>query len=173
MKLPHINPTLAALLGFAAVLAFYFGLLSLLNSPGHAWTQFRDDYWWILAFAIGMATQAWILATIHASAAIAGASAGSSGAAMALCCVHHVADFAPLAGAAFAAGLVYEYQPAFIALGLLANAVGIMRLMDSASKCSHTAVPFAKALDWSAAWKLTLFAGAGLTVGVAAGVMFS
>jgi len=173
MDLPRIPPALASLLGFALVLAFYFGLLSLLNSPGHAWTQFRGDYWWVLAFAIGMAVQAWILSTIQASAAVAGASAGSSGAAMALCCAHHVADFAPLAGAAFAAGLVYEYQPVFVAFGLVANAVGIMRLMDSASRCGHAHVPFTRALDWSSAWKLALFAGIGLTAGVAAAVALS
>ena len=161
-----ITPNAAAAAGFAAMLIVYFGTLSLLNSPGHALSQFRGDWWWVLAFAIGMAGQLWLSVKIHASMAATGASAGTSTGAMIACCAHHVTDLAPLAGAAFLAGLFDKYQPIFIGIGLLSNAVGLSLLLSHA-RAQELKVPFANSLDWTRAWKLEAAIGAGLLLAVA------
>ncbi len=148
------------------MLLVYFGTLSLFNSPGHALSQFRGDWWWVLAFAAGMAGQLWLSVKIHASMAATGASAGTSTGAMLACCAHHVTNLAPLAGAAFLAGLFDKYQPLFIGIGLLSNAVGISLLLSNAQE-QELKVPFASSLDWARAWKLEAAIGTGLLAALA------
>jgi hypothetical protein len=161
-----IAPNAAAAAGFAGMLLVYFGTLSLFNSPSHALAQFRGDWWWVLAFAAGMAGQLWLSVKIHASTAATGASAGTSTGTMIACCAHHITDLAPLAGAAFLAGLFDKYQPLFIGIGLLSNAVGLSLLLSHAQE-QELKVPFARLLDWTRAWKFEAAIGAGLLAALA------
>ncbi|MBI5176920.1 hypothetical protein HY995_02405 [Candidatus Micrarchaeota archaeon] len=161
-----IDPSLAAAAGFVGVLAFYFGVLSLLNSPEHAIGQFRGDYWWVFAFALGMAGQLWIGARISAGMAAIGTSGGTSGTAMLACCAHHAVGFAPLAGFAFIAPFFDKYQPLFIGIGLVSNIAGISVAMERAQVLGAK-VPFAQSFAWEGVAKLVIAAGSGLLAGLA------
>lgn len=159
-----ISPATAGTAGFVSILLVYFGTLSILNSPAHALEQFRGDWWWVLVFAAGMGIQLWLHAKIHSNARVAGVSAGSSAAAMVACCVHHIADFTPLAGIAFLGSFFESYQPLFIIVGLLANLVGISYAM-SAGKRFGKGIPFVNAIDWGIAWKIEVAVGIGALAG--------
>jgi hypothetical protein len=57
--------------------------------------------------------------------ALAGASGGTSTAAMVACCAHHVTDVLPLLGLSAAATFLAEYRIPFMLVGLATNLIGI------------------------------------------------
>ncbi len=56
---------------------------------------------------------------------MAGASGGTSTAAMVACCAHHVTDILPLAGLSAATTFLANYQVPFMLLGLAMNLAGV------------------------------------------------
>lgn len=129
------------LAGFAGLLLFFFGVLSVANSPAHAIDQFKIDWYWILPLTLGFGIQiglyVWLnnalVQSAFAQKEIA-ATASMSGGAMVACCAHHIFDILPLAGASIAAAFLTQYQPFFIAIGLVSNVIGIALLLRMAKK---------------------------------------
>ena len=126
MKIP---PLLAGFLGFAGLLLFYLIVLSALNSPAHALSEFAGMWYWILLLAIGFGVQVGLV--VYARSMIKGAavSGGVSGLAMVACCAHHLTDVLPLVGLAAFSVFLVRYQIAFIVLGLASNVIGIAFIM--------------------------------------------
>jgi hypothetical protein len=122
------------------MLAFYTALLSILNSPVHAWDEFAKMWYWITAIALGFGLQIGMYAHIkitlkhrEGTGAVA-ASGGMSGAAMAACCAHHLSEVLPLLGLAALSTFLVRYQSAFLAVGLASNIIGIIIMLTHIKK---------------------------------------
>ncbi len=119
----------------------YLGILSILQSPGHAIEQLVSDGAWVGLVAVGFGVQmglySYLRLMIQAAKAVgatmmAGTGTGTSTLGMLACCAHHLTDIAPLVGLTGASslsgaiGFFTEWKYAFIALGLVMNAIGIV-----------------------------------------------
>lgn len=148
VRLPLI-PLLAGVLATLLMVGVYLSILSALQSPSHAVEQLAIDRVWVGLVALGFGTQiglyTYLRFIIHAAKAIGatavtGAGAGTSTLGMLACCAHHLTDIAPLVGLAGASGLsgaigfFTEWKYAFIALGLVMNATGIIVTMRTIRK---------------------------------------
>lgn len=147
--LPSVGGILAAL----AMVTIYLGILSILQSPAHAVEQLATDSIWIGLVALGFGTQVGLYihlrVVIHAAkvasaTVVTGAGTGTSTLGMLACCAHHLTDVAPLVGLAGASGLsgaigfLTAWKYAFISLGLVMNAIGIIATVRTIRECkSH------------------------------------
>ncbi len=137
-------PVLASAIAALLMVGIYLGILSALQSPSHAVEQLAIDRVWVGLVALGFGTQiglyAYLRLIIHAAkaagaTAVTGAGTGTSTLGMLACCAHHLTDVAPLVGLTGASGLsgaigfFTEWKYAFIALGLVMNAVGIVVIL--------------------------------------------
>lgn len=119
-----------------ALAALYFGLVSLAESPSHAWQQAWQDRWIVSPLIIGFAIQIGLYTVLKtgayipvaapgSSGALAGASGGMSATAMVACCAHHLTDILPLVGLTAASTFLAEYRIPFMLVGLGTTTVGI------------------------------------------------
>lgn len=153
-------PIGVGILAALAMLALYLGILSVFQSFSHALEQAAQDGLWVGLVATGFGTQlglyTYLRANIHAakatgatatlapavnaSAGVTGAGTGTSTLGMVACCAHHLTDLAPLVALTGASGLsgaisfLNEWKYAFIALGLVVNAVGIVITVQTIRK---------------------------------------
>ncbi|MBI5553629.1 MAG: hypothetical protein HY917_02700 [Candidatus Diapherotrites archaeon] len=142
------------LYGYAAALGmmvFYFGVLSVANSFSHAVEQFGFYGYLLVPLSALVGVQVGLYVFIRESlsaAARAGtnasvaASGGMSGSAMVLCCLHHVADVFPLLGLSAAAVFLTQYQSAFLVVGIVSGAVGVLFLLEIVKKNGLAVGPF-------------------------------
>jgi hypothetical protein len=125
-------PPLIGLIGALALIAIYLGILSLLQSPAHAFGQLSQDWPWVGLVALGFGAQIGLYTYLRqiiqsmklagadassrmvpvdscvrdgASRAMTGAGTGASTVGMIACCAHHIADVAPLLALTGASGL--------------------------------------------------------------------
>ena len=127
-------------LGSLALVGLYVGILSIAQSPSHAFEQLSQDRLWVglvaLGFGIQIGLYAYLRLIIHAmqlagATAMTGAGTGTSTLGMIACCAHHLADIAPLIGLTGVSGLsgavafLAEWKIPFILFGLAVNAVAI------------------------------------------------
>lgn len=134
-----VKPFLFGAIGFFGLIGFYFGLLSIANSPAHALQQFFGMWYWIIALAFGFGTQIGLFFFIRekmkaialGKGAIAGmgCSGGISGTAMAACCAHHLADLLPFIGLTGFAVFLNQYQTVFLSIGLASSVIGIVFML--------------------------------------------
>jgi len=126
---------IAATLGLiaaAALLAFYFGLLTAISGWSFTLDQFRTFWPFISALAAGFGIQfglfIYLRRAVHAahSGKIVAASGTTSGVAMVSCCAHYLVNLLPALGATGLASLVGTYQIELFWVGLLANLAGII-----------------------------------------------
>lgn len=120
-----------ALLAGVALLALYFGVLTLVSSWEFAVEQFAEYRAFIVALAIGFGLQAGLFIYLHraAHAAATGkvfaASGTTSGVAMLSCCTHYLVNLIPVLGATGLLTLVSEYQVQLLWVGVASNIAGI------------------------------------------------
>ncbi|MDX1615658.1 MAG: hypothetical protein R3300_15200 [Candidatus Promineifilaceae bacterium] len=133
-------PLAAGLLGSGGLTALYFAIVSLAESPAHAVQLFWDDRWIVLPIIVGFGVQVALytilkkrlflpVADTAYSAALTGASAGTSTVAMVACCLHHVTDVLPILGLTAAATLMAQYRLAFMLIGLGTTVLGILVML--------------------------------------------
>ncbi len=137
---PLLWGTLAAIL----LLSAYFAILSLLNSPLHAWQQFILLWPWMSLLVIGFGVQMGLFTYLreyqkkmHAegtcTAAVA-ATGGVSTGSMITCCLHHAVDVLPFLGLSAAAIFLTKYQAFFLALGIVSNLIGMTFVLYTIQK---------------------------------------
>lgn len=125
----------AGLLGAGLLAAVYFGIVSLAESTEHALDQFQREALYVIPLLVGFGLQSALFvglrrrlfmpnSTPGASARVAGASGGTSAAAMVACCAHHVTDVLPILGLTAATSLLAQYQQLFMILGLITTLGG-------------------------------------------------
>ena len=123
----------AGLLGSAALLAVYLGIITLAQGIGHALEQLAIDAPFIVLIAAGFGAQIGLFVELRsvdrlhrASAAVTAAGTGTSAAAMLACCAHHVVDLLPIVGLSAAAVFLDAYKTPLFLLGIGMNVAGIV-----------------------------------------------
>ena len=136
-----ILPILVGILAAFAMFGIYILILSVLQDFSHAMQQAAQDWVWVGLVTLGFGTQIGLYTHLRllVSAAKAvgatvttGAGTTTSTLGMVACCAHHLTDLAPLValtGVSSLSGAIAffnEWKYAFIALGLIVNAIGIV-----------------------------------------------
>jgi len=139
-----IKATLAGLIAAMALLAIYFGLLTLVSDWQFAREQFAEFWPYILTLAGGFGVQIALyfylrrlVSGAHAHGKVVAASGTASSAAMVSCCTHYLVNLLPILGATGLAALVAQYQVELFWVGIAFNAAGMAYIgakVASASK---------------------------------------
>src|SRR3989337_2008379 len=127
-----IRPIAAGALAFSALLAVYFGVLTLVSGWSFTVSQFREFWYYVLPLGAGFGAQIGLyvylkqLALNHEHGrSVVAASGTTSTAAMMACCTHYLANILPVIGAAGAVTLIAQYQVELFWVGLAFNAAGL------------------------------------------------
>ncbi|MHB1006016.1 MAG: heavy-metal-associated domain-containing protein [Chloroflexota bacterium] len=126
----------SALLGAGAaavLLSLYLAVAVLAQGWEHALSLFREDAVFVVAITIGFGLQVSMFARLRAlhsraSGRTLAATGGTSTATMLACCVHHLADVAPIVGLTGVATLLGAYKVPLLWFGVLANLGGLAYL---------------------------------------------
>jgi Cu+-exporting ATPase len=128
-----MKPLAAGAVAFLAMLAVYFGVLTLVSGWSFTVSEFARFWYFVVALAAGFGIQIGLytalkqqLAHHHAGGKLVAASGTTSTAAMISCCAHYLTNVAPVIGAAGVVTLIAEYQIELFWLGLAFNAAGIV-----------------------------------------------
>ena len=120
-------------LGAAALLGLYLGIISLAQGVEHALEQLATDAVFVGLIAAGFGTQIALFAELRtvdrrhrASAAVTAAGTGTSTAAMLACCAHHLVNLLPLVGLSAAAVFLNAYKTPLFLVGIGMNVIGIV-----------------------------------------------
>ncbi len=123
----------AGLVGSAALLVLYLGVISLAQGVEHALAQLAADAVFVGFIAGGFGTQVALFAELRAvdrhhraAAAVTAAGTGTSTAAMLACCAHHLVDLLPLVGLSAAAVFLNAYKTPLFLVGIGMNVIGIV-----------------------------------------------
>ena len=138
-------------IAFVALLAVYFGVLTLVSGWAFTLGQFAQFWYYVLPLGAGFGLQVAFYSRLrelirHAggSGTMMAASGTTSTAAMISCCAHYLVNIAPVLGAAGLVTLAAQYQVEFFWLGLLFNAAGIAyignKLIDAAREHAKCAI---------------------------------
>ncbi|HSD41314.1 MAG TPA: hypothetical protein VLD36_05555 [Burkholderiales bacterium] len=126
-----VNPVAAGAVGFAALFAFYLGLLTVVSGWEFTLDQLATYWYFILALAVGFGLQIGlytrlkqVVAGVGADRTVVAASGTTSTAAMVSCCAHYLTNVLPIVGASGLAVLVAQYQVELFWLGLAASGAG-------------------------------------------------
>src|SRR5215216_4642187 len=133
-------PLAAFLLGSTLIAAIYFGILIWAQGSDAALSIFLPNRWYVIPIWLTFGIQAafYSILRFHLfvpstssghSAAVMGASGGTSVTAMVACCIHHVTDVLPVLGLSAAATFLTRYQRPFMLLGLGMNVIGILIML--------------------------------------------
>ena len=119
--------------GAAALLGLYLGIISLAQGAEHALSQLATDALFVGLIAAGFGTQVALFAELRtvdrhhrAAAAMTAAGTGTSAAAMLACCAHHLVDLLPLVGLSAAAVFLNAYRTPLFLVGIGMNVIGIV-----------------------------------------------
>ena len=123
----------AGIIGSAALLTLYLGIISLAQGVEHAFGQLALDAPFVGLIAAGFGMQVGLFFELRAvdrnhrsSAAVTATGTGTSAAAMLACCAHHVVDLLPIVGLSAAAVFLNAYKTPLFLLGIGMNTIGIL-----------------------------------------------
>ena len=125
--------------GFIAafsLLLFYFLVMTISSSSLSATvSQFKQLWYWMITLSLGFGIQVGLFThlkiiindnrIVNGAGAVTATSSGTSAASMVACCAHHLVETLPILGFSAAALFVSEYQEELLALGIVANLVGV------------------------------------------------
>ena len=116
----------------AALLAIYFGALTLVSGWTFALKQFGQYGGYVVALALGFGVQATLFLRLRAvvmrtrrAGTVLAASGTTSTAAMVSCCAHYLVNVAPVLGATGLVAFAAQVQVQLFWVGLLFNLAGI------------------------------------------------
>ncbi len=128
-----IRSIAAGIVGAAALLGLYLGIISLAQGVEHAFGQLAADALFVGTIAAGFGTQVALFVELRAvdrhhraAAAVTAAGTGTSAAAMLACCAHHLVDLLPIVGLSAAAVFLNAYKTPLFLVGIAMNAIGIV-----------------------------------------------
>ena len=138
-----LRAILAGLTAVLALLAVYFGLLTLVSDWQFTREQFAEFWPYILTLAGGFGVQIalyfylrHLVSGAHAHGKVVAASGTASTAAMVSCCTHYLANLLPILGATGLAALVAQYQVELFWVGIAFNAAGIVYVSTKVASAS-------------------------------------
>ena len=131
------------MLAFVAMLAVFFGVVSLVSGREFALEQFSDFWYFIIALALGFAVQVGLYTTLRRLVGqqkmpgkMVAASGTTSTAAMVSCCAHYLVNILPVLGVTGFVALVAQYQVQLFWLGLALNLMGILYIAPKVIKAA-------------------------------------
>jgi len=130
------RPIIFGLLGTAALLGFYFTILTLVSGWNFALFQFTKNWYWIISLAVGFGVQVGLFIYLRQrhrqqmTAGVMAVSGGTSGAAMIACCTHYLVNILPIIGISGFAVLVGQYQTELFVGSLIFNLFGIGYMLN-------------------------------------------
>lgn len=117
---------------FAALLAIYFGALTLVSGWSFTLAQFFEFWYYVVPLAAGFGLQVAlflklreVLSRAKQTGAVVAASGATSTAAMVSCCAHYLTNVAPVLGATGLVAFAAQFQVELFWVGLAFNAAGI------------------------------------------------
>ena len=129
---------------FGALLAVYFGVLTLVSGWGFTVNQFSEFWFYIVPLAAGFGVQVAlylrlreVLSRAKEAGAIIAASGTTSTAAMISCCAHYLTNVAPVLGATGLVAFAAQFQVELFWVGLAFNAAGIAYVGSKLWKASR------------------------------------
>jgi Cu+-exporting ATPase len=131
-------------LAFLAMLALYFGVVSLISGRDFALSQFATFWYFIVTLALGFGIQVGLYTHLKnligaqgASGKVVAVSGTTSTAAMISCCAHYLTNILPVLGVTGVLTLAAQYQVELFWLGLVFNAGGILYIVPRVVKASR------------------------------------
>lgn len=128
----HPGPLLWGAVAFVAMMALYFGALTMVSGWSFTVAQLIQYWYYILPLSVGFAVQVGLFARLRelvtgasGTKTVMAASGTTSAAAMVSCCAHYLINLAPILGAVGLVTFVSQYQVQFFWVGLAFNAVGL------------------------------------------------
>lgn len=125
-----------------ALLALYFGVVSLISGAEFAVNQFEQFWYYIVPLAVGFGVQVglylYLRAIMKVHAATLAVSGGTSTVAMLACCAHYLANIAPLLATAGIVTFIAQYQVQFFWIGLAFNIGGIAYIVRKINNHNDT-----------------------------------
>ena len=146
------GPLVWGAVAFTALMAIYFGVLTLVSGWAFTLGQFTQYWYYIVLLGVGFALQVGLFVRLRELVAgasgtktVMAASGTTSAAAMVSCCTHYLVNLAPILGAAGLVAFVSQYQVQFFWVGLAFNAAGLAyigkRLAAAAKEHAQCATP--------------------------------
>lgn len=141
-------PVLAGVIAAVGLLVFYLLLVGLTSrSWPHAFALIADDWPYVAAITAGFGTQMGLYTYLRriirqrstGGNLVATAGTGTSTATMVACCLHHLADVAPVIGLSGAAIFLSQYKYPVMSIGIAANVVGIAIMLRTIRRHSRAA----------------------------------
>jgi Cu+-exporting ATPase len=141
--------TLARPVGFgtaasAALLAVYFGALTLISGWRFTLDQFNEFWFYIVPLAAGFGVQVAlylrlrdVVTRTRDARGVVAASGTTSAAAMVSCCAHYLMNAAPVLGATGLVAFVAQFQVELFWVGLAFNLAGIAYVANKLAKASR------------------------------------
>ena len=128
-----IKPLIVGIIAFLAMLAVYFGVLTLLSGWDFTVSEFGRFWYYVLSLAFGFGIQMGLYVYLrqrlkdhHTGGKMVVASGATSTGAMLACCTHYLANILPVIGAAGVVTLIAQYQIQLFWVGLAFNLAGIV-----------------------------------------------
>jgi len=129
---------------FGALLAIYFGALTLVSGWSFTWEQFSEFWYYIVPLAAGFGLQVAlflklreVISRAKQTGAVLAASGATSTAAMVSCCAHYLTNVAPVLGATGLVAFAAQFQVELFWVGLAFNAAGIAYVGSKLYKASR------------------------------------
>ena len=138
------RPSAFGALAFGALLAVYFGALTLVSGWSFTVSQFADFWYYIVPLALGFGVQIALFVRLRQvvsrakeTGAVVAASGTTSTLAMISCCAHYLTNVAPVLGATGLVAFAAQFQVELFWVGLLFNLAGIAYVGDKLFKASR------------------------------------
>ena len=126
------RPAGFGLTAFGALLAVYFGALTLVSGWSFTLEQFYQYWYYIVPLAAGFGLQIAlflrlreVVSRARQAGTVIAASGTTSTAAMISCCAHYLTNVAPVIGATGLVAFAAQFQVELFWVGLAFNAAGI------------------------------------------------
>lgn len=143
-RIPLARPSAFGSLAFGALLAAYFGVLTLVSGWSFTVSQFADFWFYIVPLALGFGIQIALFVRLRQvvsrardTGAVVAASGTTSTVAMISCCAHYLANVAPVLGATGLVAFAAQFQVELFWVGLLFNLAGIAYVGNKLFKASR------------------------------------
>ena len=137
------RPSAFGALAFGALLAVYFGALTLVSGWSFTVSQFADLWYYIVPLALGFGVQIALFVRLRQvvsrgkeTGAVIAASGTTSTVAMISCCAHYLTNVAPVLGATGLVAFAAQFQVELFWVGLLFNLAGIAYVGNKLFKAS-------------------------------------
>ena len=127
-----MKPLAGGASAFSALLAIYFGVLTLISGWSFTVSQFVQFWPYIVTLAFGFGTQVGLYLYLkrlseqhHHARHMVAASGTTSTAAMLACCAHYLTNILPVLGAVGLVSLIAQYQIQLFWVSVAFNAAGL------------------------------------------------